>query len=88
MKKLSLYKCCADCVAELDYDDDGNYVSIDDYEEAEAQNKELANREFEIDFGNHLKAMLIIDEGEIKVTAAVNGWGASVPLDEIKLLEK
>ena len=34
---------------------------------------------YEIDFGGHLKARLIVHEdGTIKVTNAVDGWGKSV----------
>ena len=38
---------------------------------------------FELVFGNHLKAKMIIEDGKMKVIAAVNGWGDGVPLDEI-----
>lgn len=38
---------------------------------------------FELVFGNHLKAKMIIEDGKMKVVAAVNGWGDGVPLDEI-----
>lgn len=38
---------------------------------------------FELVFGNHLKAKMIIEGGKMKVVAAVNGWGDGVPLDEI-----
>ena len=32
---------------------------------------------FELVFGNHLKAKMIIENGKMKVVAAVNGWGDS-----------
>lgn len=40
-----------------------------------------------IDFGNHLRCKLKIDNGKIKVEGAINGWGNSVPLDEIIVTE-
>jgi len=41
VKRLSLYKCNSDCNAELEFDDEGSYVSIEDYEKLEAENKTL-----------------------------------------------
>jgi len=38
---------------------------------------------FELEFGNHLRAKMIIEDGKMKVVSAVNGWGDGVPLDEI-----
>jgi len=39
---------------------------------------------FEVDFGGHLKAQMIIEEGKLKVTAAVNGWGDPVDVSTVR----
>ena len=41
---------------------------------------------FELVFGNHLKAQMIIEDGKLKVTAAINGWGDVVDLDTISFV--
>lgn len=42
----------------------------------------------EIVFGNHLMALLEITDNEVKVIAAVNGWGNPVDLETIKINQK
>jgi len=41
---------------------------------------------FEIDFGGHLKAQMIIEDGKLKVTAAMNGWGNPVDVSTVRFI--
>lgn len=41
---------------------------------------------FEVDFGGHLKAQMIIEDGKLKVTAAINGWGEPVDVSTIRFI--
>lgn len=41
---------------------------------------------FEIDFGGHLKAQMIIEDGKLKVTAAMNGWGDPVDVRTVMFI--
>ena len=41
---------------------------------------------FEVDFGGHLKAQMIIENGKLKVTAAVDGWGDTVDVSEVRFI--
>lgn len=41
---------------------------------------------FEIDFGGHLKAQMIIEDGKMKVTAAMNGWGDPVDIRTVRFI--
>ena len=41
---------------------------------------------FEIDFGGHLKAQMIIEDGKMKVTAAMNGWGDPVDVRTVRFI--
>jgi hypothetical protein len=47
---------------------------------------DVSGSHFELEFGNHLKAKMLIEDGEMKVIAAVNGWGEGVPVDEIDFI--
>ena len=38
-----------------------------------------------VDFGGHLKAQMIIEDGKLKVTAAMNGWGDPVDVSTVKV---
>lgn len=57
----------------INSDDKDNALHIDD----------VNGSSFELFFGNHLKAKMIIKEGKLEVVAAVDGWGDAVPLDQI-----
>jgi len=41
---------------------------------------------FEVDFGGHLKAKMIIEDGKLKVTAAMNGWGNPVDVSTVRFI--
>jgi|BioPla2DNA2_1021312.scaffolds.fasta_scaffold48423_3 hypothetical protein len=41
---------------------------------------------FEVDFGGHLKAQMIIEDGKLKVTAAMNGWGDPVDVSTVRFI--
>ena len=41
---------------------------------------------FEVDFGGHLKARMIIEDGKLKVTDAMNGWGDSVDVSTVRFI--
>ena len=41
---------------------------------------------FEIDFDGHLKAQMIIEDGKLKVTAAMNGWGNPVDVSTVRFI--
>ena len=41
---------------------------------------------FEVDFGGHLKAKMIIEDGKLKVTAAMNGWGDPVDVSTVRFI--
>ncbi len=41
---------------------------------------------FEIDFGGNLKAQMIIEDGKLKVTAAMNGWGDPVDVSAVRFI--
>jgi len=41
---------------------------------------------FEIDFGGHLKAQMIIEDGKLKVTDAMNGWGDPVDISTVRFI--
>lgn len=42
-------------------------------------------KEYEVDFGKHCRAKIIIDNGNLKVEAAINGWGDAIPSEEFKI---
>jgi hypothetical protein len=42
---------------------------------------------YQIDFGNHLRCKIKVTNNRIEVEAAMNGWGNSVPLDEVVVVE-
>ena len=57
----------------------------------EPQNQQLniadvSGSYFEIDFGGHLKAQMIIEDGKLKVTAAMNGWGDPVDVSTVRFI--
>lgn len=41
---------------------------------------------FEVDFGGHLKAQMLIEDGKLKVTAAMNGWGDPVDVSTVRFI--
>lgn len=41
---------------------------------------------FEVDFGGHLKAQMIIEDGKLKVTSAMNGWGDPVDVRTVRFI--
>ena len=47
---------------------------------------EVSGSYFEIDFGGHLKAQMIIEDGKMKVTAAMNGWGDPVDVSTVRFI--
>jgi vacuolar-type H+-ATPase subunit I/STV1 len=52
----------------------------------EKENERLkAEREWILEFGNHLQAHIKVTPEGIEVIRAVNGWGDSVPLSEVKI---
>jgi hypothetical protein len=54
--------------------------------ELRAENERLkAEREWILEFGNHLQAHIKVTPEGIEVIRAVNGWGDSVPLSEVKI---
>ena len=46
----------------------------------------FAGESFEIDFGGHLKAKMIIENGILKVTDAMNGWGDKVDISTVSFI--
>jgi len=40
---------------------------------------------YEIEFGEHLKTMIKVDENNIVIEGAINGWGDNVPNHETKV---
>jgi hypothetical protein len=50
-------------------------------------NTVLAVRCYQIDFGNHLRCKIKVTDNRIEVEGAMNGWGDSVPLDEVVIVE-
>ena len=50
-------------------------------------NTVLAARCFQIDFGNHLRCKLKVENNQIKVEGAINGWGDGVPLEQVVIVE-
>ena len=50
-------------------------------------NTVLAVRCFQIDFGNHLRCKLKVENNQIKVEGAINGWGDGVPLEQVVIVE-
>ncbi len=50
-------------------------------------NTVLAVRCFQIDFGNHLRCKLKVENNQITVEGAINGWGDSVPLEQVVIVE-
>lgn len=40
---------------------------------------------YSIDFGGQCKAKILIENGEIKVEAAMNGWGDGISLSDITI---
>ena len=41
---------------------------------------------FEVDFGGHLKARMIIEDGKLRVTDAMNGWGDPVDVSTVRFI--
>ena len=53
----------------------------------QSENERLkAEGEWILEFGNHLQAHIKVTDAGIEVIHAVNGWGDSVPLSEVKIL--
>jgi hypothetical protein len=50
-------------------------------------NTVLAVRCFQIDFGNHLRCKLKVQNNQITVEGAINGWGDGVPLEQVVIVE-
>ena len=50
-------------------------------------NTVLAVRCFQIDFGNHLRCKLKVENNQITVEGAINGWGDGVPLEQVVIVE-
>jgi hypothetical protein len=48
---------------------------------------DVSSRFYQIDFGNHLRCKLKITDGKIEVEGAINGWGDSVPLEQVVILK-
>jgi hypothetical protein len=46
------------------------------------------SKDYQIDFGNHLRTQIKVSNNKIQVEGAINGWGNGVPLNEIKVIEK
>lgn len=42
-------------------------------------------KEYRVEFGNHLACGINVDQGVLTVTGAIDGWGNSVPSDEISI---
>jgi hypothetical protein len=42
---------------------------------------------FQIDFGNHLRCKLKVENNQIAVEGAINGWGDDVPLEQVVIVE-
>jgi hypothetical protein len=47
----------------------------------------LAVRCFQIDFGNHIRCKIKVENNQITVEGAINGWGDGVPLDQVVIFE-
>lgn len=47
---------------------------------------DASDSHFEVDFGGHLKAQMIIENGKLKVTAAMNGWGDPVDVSTVRFI--
>jgi hypothetical protein len=47
----------------------------------------LAVRCYQIDFGNHLRCKIKVTDKGIEVEGAMNGWGDSVLLSEVVVVE-
>ena len=45
-------------------------------------------KEYEIEFGNHLLALIEVENNEIKVIASINGWGNPIEIETIKITKK
>lgn len=43
---------------------------------------------YEIEFGNHLLALIEVENNEIKVIASINGWGNPIEIETIKITKK
>lgn len=50
-------------------------------------NTVLAVRCFQVDFGNHLRCKLKVENNQITVEGAINGWGDGVPLEQVVIVE-
>ena len=50
-------------------------------------NTVLAVRCYQIDFGNHLRCKIKVNDNRIEVEGAINGWGDGVPLSEVVIIE-
>ena len=46
----------------------------------------VSGSSFEIDFGWHLKAQMVIEDGKMKVTAAMNGYGDPVDIRTVRFI--
>lgn len=42
----------------------------------------------EIDFGNHLLALFVVEDNKIKVVYAIDGWGSPLDLSKVKINNK
>lgn len=45
----------------------------------------IVSGSYSIDFGGHCTAKILIENGEIKVEAAMNGWGDGISLSDITI---
>jgi len=48
----------------------------------------LPEKIFEIDFGGDCKAEIVVNDGLLKVTKAMNGWGNGISSDDINITER
>lgn len=58
--------------------------NIDTRESQQLNIADVGGSYFEVDFGGHLKAQMIIENGKMKVTDAVNGWGDPVDVSTVR----
>ena len=47
--------------------------------------KEVKN--YQVDFGNNLRAIIKITDNKIEIENAIDGWGNTVMLSKIKIIE-
>ena len=57
------------------------------HETANGTNNVLAISCYQIDFGNHLRCKLKVENNQITVEGVINGLGDSVPLEQVVIVE-